>query len=175
MENLRPEAVEAVDESKGSNELERLLDVAHVQDRRCAANVVIGRLVAFVDPTAPLVTFPGQLGSAAIRARLAADVDERHIGDEMVLQFENGDPCKPVVLARIRRSRAWPADATSPTIQVEADGQRLSVEASEQITLRCGQASITLTKHGKVLIKGTYVLTQSTGVNRIKGGSVQVN
>jgi hypothetical protein len=41
--------------------------------------------------------------------------------------------------------------------------------------LRCGQASVTLTKAGKVLIRGTYVSSRSSGVNRIKGGSVQLN
>ena len=43
------------------------------------------------------------------------------------------------------------------------------------MVLRCGKASITLTKAGKVLIEGSYVLSRSTGVNRIKGGSVQLN
>ena len=41
--------------------------------------------------------------------------------------------------------------------------------------LRCGKASITLTRAGKVLIRGAYLLSRSSGVNRIKGGSVQIN
>ena len=41
--------------------------------------------------------------------------------------------------------------------------------------LRCGKASITLTREGKVLIKGAYLSSRSSGVNRIKGGSVQIN
>jgi hypothetical protein len=41
--------------------------------------------------------------------------------------------------------------------------------------LRCGKASITLTSAGKVLIRGTYVLSRSSGVNKIKGGSIQLN
>ena len=55
------------------------------------------------------------------------------------------------------------------------DGQRLIVSAKEQLVLRCGKASITLTKAGKVLVEGTYLLSRSTGVNRVKGGSVQLN
>jgi hypothetical protein len=51
----------------------------------------------------------------------------------------------------------------------------LIVSAREQLILRCGAASITLTKSGKVLIQGAYVSSTSTGVNRIKGGSVQLN
>jgi hypothetical protein len=49
------------------------------------------------------------------------------------------------------------------------------VSAKEQLVLRCGKASITLTKAGKVLIRGEYVQSRSSGVNRIRGGSVQIN
>jgi hypothetical protein len=41
--------------------------------------------------------------------------------------------------------------------------------------LHCGKASITLTRAGKVIIRGEYVLARSSGVNRIVGGSVQIN
>ena len=47
--------------------------------------------------------------------------------------------------------------------------------SKEQLVLRCGKASITLTKAGKVLIDGSHVLSRSSGVNRVKGGSVQLN
>jgi hypothetical protein len=66
-------------------------------------------------------------------------------------------------------------DEKSAQVDVDADGQRLIVSAKEQLVLRCGKASITLTKAGKVLIEGSYVLSRSTGVNRLKGGSVQLN
>ena len=55
------------------------------------------------------------------------------------------------------------------------DGERLVFTAEREIVLRCGNASITLTRAGKVLITGEYVLTRARGVNRIRGGSVQIN
>jgi hypothetical protein len=58
---------------------------------------------------------------------------------------------------------------------VDADGERLLITARHQLVLRCGKAAITLTQAGKVLIEGTYLSSRSTGVNRIKGGSVQLN
>ncbi len=58
---------------------------------------------------------------------------------------------------------------------MSADGEELTLSAKRQITLQCGKASITLTRAGKVLIRGAYVSTRSSGVNRIKGGSVQIN
>jgi hypothetical protein len=52
------------------------------------------------------------------------------------------------------------------------DGKALVLEAKEQIVLRCGKASITLTRAGKVLVQGAYLSSRSTGLNRIKGGAV---
>jgi hypothetical protein len=49
------------------------------------------------------------------------------------------------------------------------------VNAEREIELRCGEASITLTRAGKVLIKGEYVLTRAKGLNRIKGAAVSIN
>jgi hypothetical protein len=49
------------------------------------------------------------------------------------------------------------------------------VSARKQLVFRCGRASITLTEDGKVLIQGTYLSSRSSGVHRIKGGSVQIN
>ena len=51
----------------------------------------------------------------------------------------------------------------------------MNITAEKEIVLKCGKASITLTKAGKVIIRGTYLLNRSSGVNRIKGGSVQIN
>ena len=45
--------------------------------------------------------------------------------------------------------------------------------AAEEITLRCGKSSITLTKSGKVVIRGVYVSSLLSDVNKIKSSSVQ--
>ena len=47
--------------------------------------------------------------------------------------------------------------------------------SDREIVLRCGEASITLTRAGKVLIRGTYILTRSSGANRVKGAAVEIN
>jgi hypothetical protein len=49
------------------------------------------------------------------------------------------------------------------------------VSAEREIVLRCGDASITLTRAGKVIIKGRYVVSRSTGYNKIKGATVDIN
>lgn len=138
--------------------------------------VVVGELLALADDGAsPLVRYAGQAGTAAVRARSSVDLHAQHVGAAVLLMFERGDASRPVVIGLLRGAAGWPAPDKLAQVDVDADGQRMVVSAKEQLVLRCGKASITLTKAGKVLIEGSYVLSRSTGVNRIKGGSVQLN
>ena len=137
--------------------------------------VVIGELVAIDDAgLTALILYSGQQGSAALRARSVVDLNAAHIGKAVTLVFENGDAALPIVVGVLRTAAALPLDA-SGRIEVDVDGKRMVVQASEQLVLRCGKASITLTRAGKILIDGSYVLSRSTGMNRLKGGSVQIN
>ena len=55
------------------------------------------------------------------------------------------------------------------------DGKRVTFDAQEEIVLRCGKASIILSRDGKIVIKGTHLLSRSRGMNKIKGGAVHIN
>jgi len=55
------------------------------------------------------------------------------------------------------------------------DGKRVVLDGQDEVVLRCGESSITLRRNGRVVIRGTYVETRAQGVNRIRGGSVQIN
>jgi hypothetical protein len=92
-----------------------------------------------------------------------------------VLVFDNNDLRRPIVLGLLQPPS--PPEKTTKLQPVEAilDGERVTLEANSEIVLRCGKASITLTRAGKVLITGEYLLSRSSGPNRIKGGSVQIN
>jgi hypothetical protein len=141
-----------------------------------SSSVIIGRLVALVDGVTPLVTFPRPLEPVAVAARSIIDLHAGHISRDVVLSFDNGDFTKPIVMGVLRGADGWPAEQQRPTnVEVEADDQRLIVTAKDQLVLRCGQASITLTRAGKILIKGTYVSNDSSGVVRLRGGSIQLN
>lgn len=170
---------EVVNKAPVTGELDQLL--AQPVEQRYAGEkreridgLVVGTLVAFVDPYRPLVIYPGQRGTAALVARASVDLHAEHIGHDVTLMFEDGDPQKPIVTGRVRMPSAWPTKL-SPQVDVDADGQRLTLTAKDQLVLRCGKASITLTAAGKVLIQGTYVSNRSSGVMRIKGGSIHLN
>jgi len=60
-------------------------------------------------------------------------------------------------------------------LAVRVDGKRVVIEGQDEIVLRCGEASITLRRNGRIIVRGNYVETRSKGTNRIKGGSVQIN
>ena len=71
----------------------------------------------------------------------------------------------------------FPSEPEAPlTVKVDADQEKkLFLEGKDEVVLKCGEASITLTRQGKVILRGKYILSRSSGVNRILGGSVQVN
>lgn len=133
--------------------------------------VVIGVLLDVPEASSPVVAFPGCPSETGIAATTTTVLAREDIGTQVALMFVGGDPSRPLVIGRIQRlpeARQVPAVA-------HIDGERLEFSAEREIILRCGKASITLTREGKVLIKGAYLSSRSSGVNRIKGGSVQIN
>src|SRR6185312_2391944 len=68
-----------------------------------------------------------------------------------------------------------PAAQEPQVIEADIDGRRVRIVARDEIVLECGEASITLRRNGRIIIKGTYVETCSEGTNRIKGGQVRIN
>ena len=63
------------------------------------------------------------------------------------------DPRQPIVVGCLHEPTSALGPATEH-VAVDADGERLVVSAKDQIVLRCGKASITLTKEGRVIIQG---------------------
>ena len=114
-----------------------------------------------------------------IYAHSTVSLGSSDVGQRVVLVFEHADPSRPIVVGVLRNSSVAEksAELSSPLANpvVEADGEKLVLTAQREIVLRCGEASITLTRAGKILIHGAYVLSRSSGVNKIKGGSVQIN
>jgi Domain of unknown function (DUF6484) len=135
---------------------------------------VVGELIALSDAVRPLVRCPDQ-PDVALRARSTIELQGCHVGRSVLLVFEHGDPQQPIVVGVLVNEPTAPAREEPAPIHVDVDGDRMLVTAHEQLVLRCGKASITLTKAGKVLIEGTYVSSRAAGLNRLQGGCVQIN
>jgi hypothetical protein len=133
-------------------------------------HVVTGTIKAVTRQGEPIVELGAKYSGGPLMARTVAPVGENDISRQAVIMFDEGDPMRPIVLGLL-----YEADDSEKQVNVELDGEKLVLTGRREIVLRCGGASITLTRAGKVLIRGEYVLTRSKGVNRIKGGSVQIN
>lgn len=147
------------------------------QDQNVFAPVV-GRLVG-MEGNQPLI----DAGQGPTPARLLARVDIQALQQpdlsacEVLLVFEQGDPARPIIIDML-----LPVSAELVSIELNAqdqdlvvDGKRIVFEAAQEIVLKCGEGSITLSKDGKIVVKGSQLISRSTGVNKIKGGSVQIN
>jgi hypothetical protein len=137
--------------------------------------VVIGTLAGFGESGAPLVDFPGNAAGAPVEARTTVALHQDAGGREVVLLFEGGDAARPICVGVLREAGTTLDVPLGGTVDARLDGERLVLTADKEIVLRCGKATIVLTREGKVLLRGAYLLSRSTGVNRIKGGSVQIN
>lgn len=152
--------------------------------------VAVGRLLAGSTPVAPLVDFAGNV-TGPIRARATIALDPQTIeravvtGQGATLVFENGDERLPIVTGLVQTDQAAtpfqellvtarPANGR-PKVEARLDGERVVLEGKQEIVLKCGEASLTLRRDGKVVLRGAYVETYAKGVNRIKGGSVKIN
>ncbi len=138
--------------------------------------IVIGRLVRGGPVGALLVEHPANPSEGPLEARSTIRTSPEDVEREVALGFEEGDPERPIILGFLHEpvtiAELGQATELGPVL---VDDERVTISAKKEVVLRCGKASITLTRAGKVIIRGRYLLSRSSGVNRIKGGSVQIN
>lgn len=136
-------------------------------DPLAGGGVSVGRFHGLDPDGRFLVTVPGQAVPLVAISTIAIGVADR--GAPVVVAWEREGARRPVIVGRAHER--GPAGGTAVTV----DGERLVLRAEQEIELRCGDARIVLTRAGKVLIRGAYVLSRSRGVNKIKGAMVDIN
>jgi hypothetical protein len=87
------------------------------------------------------------------------------VGARVVLAFIDGDEDQPVILGLIDAPPAAPA--REPEVLRIASGRELVIE--------CGKAKIALRADGRVEIRGTHLVSRSSGPNKVKGATVHIN
>jgi hypothetical protein len=145
--------------------------------------------VASVQPDGSvLVDFEGnRRGPVPARVALALDaaVLARAVAQRLpaVLYFEEGDPGRPLLMGLLQASPS-PTPLTDAILErslddvpreARVDGKRVVIEGRSEVVLKCGRASLTLSRDGTVVIRGMNIKTDAEGVQRIRGGKVQIN
>lgn len=89
---------------------------------------------------------------------------------EVLLVFEAEQSNRPVIVGLIAPPPGQPSE-----LEALLDGRRVVLEAKDEIVLKCGKARLVLRSNGRVVSQGTYIETDSEGINRIKGGTIQID
>lgn len=157
----------------------RLAAIPADPSNKIHGGVQVGTFLGFSTAGDRLVDFPENTSQLPVAARTTVELADRDRGKPIVLAFECGDPTRPIIIGLVRGERETDihgaAAPPSDRLKIEIDGETLHLTAQSQIVLTCGESSITLTRAGKIVIKGSYVVSRSSGVNKIKGGSIQLN
>ncbi len=66
-------------------------------------------------------------------------------------------------------------DSRHQNTSVKRNKGKLVIEADQEIELKCGKSSFSMDRDGKIVVRGENVTNRAKQMNKIKGGSVQVN
>ena len=159
---------------------------SQLQDSNQIFGVIIGEIFTVADEGGDqkiFVTYPGNPYTTPLLAMTTVKLNSSDSGKQVVLSFDRGNPLRPIITGMLQNSESPMEELAidvsnepgSKKLQAKIDGDQVTLSADKEIVLQCGKSSITLTKAGKIIIRGEYLLSRSTGVNKIKGGSVQIN
>ena len=123
----------------------------------------------------PLISGLPELPGEVVAGRTTVPLLRAQAGSAVVVLFEEGDVRRPIVVGVMREGQRSVDATASPLVSVHVDNDRMVLSAEREIVLLCGDASITLTRAGKVIIKGKYVVSRSSGYIKIKGAAVDIN
>lgn len=146
------------------------------------AELVLGTIAKVGSNHGVWIDYPDNPYQSPLAAICATSVVAADVGREVVLAFVQGDPAQPILMGLLRRhgtrnqaeARAA-VHAITPAISATTEASHVCVEAAEAMTLKCGQASLTLNKDGRVIVRGTNVATYAEGTLRLRGSVVELN
>lgn len=139
-----------------------------------AAEVAV--LLGFADGGAvPLVLRAGE--AAALHAETLLPLRGEHVGRRVALVPLRGADANWLVIGLLAGQSALPAGipALNGLVDVQADGRCLTLQARDELSLRCGKSSVRLRANGRIEIRGETIISEAVRANRVRGGSVELN
>jgi hypothetical protein len=128
--------------------------------------VVVGEIVECnVDGTIS-VDYAGNT-DGPVRARTL--IEDLFVGAKVLLVFELGLPPLPIILG-IVHERVF---NRGRTMHLKAD--QIILDATEGVTVRCGEACFEAHRSGKVCIKGRDISSRARRTNKVRGAQVLMN
>ncbi len=160
--------------------------ISRVPEDQKIFGAVVGEVFKVADEAGDqkiFVNYPNNPYTTPLLAMTTVKLAAVDAGRQVVLSFDQGDPLRPIVTGILQHTQSpgqelaidVSGEIDARHLQARIDGDHVTLTAEKEIVLQCGKSSITLTKAGKIIIRGEYLLSRSTGVNKIKGGSVQIN
>lgn len=155
----------------------QLLQAAPLSPRRAVGDVVLAVVNAINGHGEALVDLALDGVTTAVWASVAGHIDESGIGRTAVVMFIAGEWERPLVVGLVRAADAAPVPAPAETVpDAPARAEKhVVVEAGEALTLKCGKASLTMQKNGRLVLRGTDIASYASGTQRINGAIVEVN
>lgn len=108
---------------------------------------------------------------------VSTDDEER----EVLLIFKKNNPKFPIIIGFIQKqpvvenhSKEFVLDKKKLR-NITIDGERIVFDAKKEIVFRCGKGSVTIRTDGRIVIKGTDLVSRSKGTNKIKGATIKIN
>lgn len=142
---------------------------------------VIGELITITANGQAKVDFAGNtFGPVCAQSLVSLPPSEAVEGLRLLLQFENHDAQKPIIMGVIKDELVNNAVKTltlnSDLLDAAlVDGKKIQIDAKDEIELKCGKSSILLRKDGKMVLKGVELTSRALKTNKIRGGSVSIN
>jgi hypothetical protein len=115
------------------------------------------------------VTFPGcetPVPARCAAAPTAVPPRDQIVGVEVLIVFEDADARRPLIVGFVRDA-LWPTETCVPS--------KVLVEATDEVVIRCGKGSLSMTADGRVVLKGTRVTSRATEANKLRGAVVLIN
>jgi len=141
------------------------------------SSIVLGRILSLNESGQAQIALPSASAQPLLALSLC-QIAKEHIGRTCAVQFIDGDPTQPLIIGLIQDSPGFELrrDVALPAVlTISQNGERVQIDAVEELVLQCGEASIVMSAEGLIEIRAPYIDNHALATQRIRGGSVRVN